>query len=62
MSSTITATPLIIAQRADRARADAQARLMAARRRDTIKNGYTGPLTRAEASAAALRAMTGRAS
>ena len=54
MSDTITATPLVIARRAARAREDAAARSMAARRRDTVKNGYRGPLTRREASEQAM--------
>jgi hypothetical protein len=61
MSDTATASPLVLAARAARIRSDAEARTFAARRADTAKNGYRGPLTRAEASAAALRALAGRA-
>ena len=50
----------VIARRVTREQQDNAARTMAGRRTDTAKNGYRGPLTRAEASEQALRSLAGR--
>jgi hypothetical protein len=51
-----TPTPAVIrAAMAARREADAHARWMAGRRRDAARNGYHGPLTRAELAAQAAR-------
>jgi hypothetical protein len=52
-------TPLTIRRavtaRHQRTRTEIEIRLMTARRRDTARNGYRGPLTRAELAARTLR-------
>jgi hypothetical protein len=63
MSST--PTPVTIARFATMRRiiaADAPARTLAARRRDTAKNGYRGPLTRAELGRYGFAELADRAS
>jgi len=54
----MTSTPTAIARLATMRRisqADAEHRYLAARRRDAARNGYRGPLTRAELAAQANR-------
>jgi hypothetical protein len=59
MSTTTAPTPAGVRQdlaaRQQRIRSEIEARLLAARRRDTARNGYRGPLTRAELAAQAAR-------
>jgi hypothetical protein len=55
----MTATPAVITRTVTARKitaADAERRYLAARRRDAARNGYRGPLTRAEAAAQAARA------
>jgi len=53
----MTATPVTIARTVTARKIDAERRWLAARRRDAARNGYRGPLTRAELAARAeLRA------